>query len=319
MRLYKLLFWILLVASATFAQSVNVQLPQSACNNNTDILLILANLPECTAEAIFSSLTQGLIFSAQQFYNLSIGFLTASPDLTWFCAPYNMIMAIIESFYSIILMGLGAYYIFHSTDVEGRTKAKIWLKNVFFMVILSPLSFGIFRLLLDLNTQLSSSMYASVSQSIFDIDAQFSNLIFSMIFAVSLSAGGILTFITLVIRYLLIPFLLFLFPIAIVLYFISPLRQWGAFIFKFIVLIVFMTTVDAIFLMGISYLFDSPDPNLGNVLVQTFGLMVGFGLIGIVNLILYLIAILSVVFMALKAFESVTAMLMRLAIILTFL
>lgn len=319
MRCTKLILWILLAVPALFAQSVNIQLPPSKCQNNGDMLLAINSLPQCIAEAIFSSLANGLVYAAQQFYGLSIGFLTASPDIKWFCAPYNQLMALIESFYTIMLMGLGAYYVVSSTDIEGRTRAKTWLRNVFYMVILLSLSFQIFGLILDLNTQISSNIYASVSQSIFDVDVQISDLVFSLIFAMTLSFGGFLTFVTLISRYLMIPFLLFLFPMAIFLYFIPITRDWGAFLFQFITLVVFMTSIDAILLMGISALFASPDPNLANALVKSFGLIVGFGLIGIVNLTIFIIAALMAVLRAVKAFESILATLMRLAVLISFL
>lgn len=313
------LLLLLLFLPLAFSQSINVELPQSTCDNQGDLVLAITDLPRCTAESLFSSITDGLLFASNQFFSISLTFLTASPDINWFCSPYNSIMAILESFYSVMLMALGAYYIVNSADVEGRTKAKIWLKNIFFMVVLLTFSFSIFGMILDLNNQISASIYSSVSSSIFEIDAQLSDLVFSLIFALSLSIGGYLTFVTLLSRYLLIPFMLFLFPLAVFLYFIPLTRDWGTFLFKFIILIVFMTSADAIFLLGTSCLFSAPDPNLAGPLVKSFGLVIGFSLIGILNLIIFIIAILSVVMRALKAFESVIALLMRIAIILSFL
>jgi len=310
---------VLFLVLTALSQSISVEVPPSACDSEGDLILAITNLPQCLAETILMALTEGLVFAAEQFYGLSIGFLTASPDIRWFCSPYNAIMAIIESFYTVMLMALGAYYIINSSDVEGRTKAKIWLKNVFYMVILLSFAFPIFEMILDLNTQISSTIYDSVSDSIFEVDASLSNLIFALVFAVSLSTGSYLTFLTLLIRYLLIPFLLFFFPITIFFYFTPPLRAWGAFLFKFSMLIIFMTSADAILLLGISYLFDSPDPNLAGALVQSFGLMIGFGLIGLLNLVIFIIATLSIILIAIKTLETAVAMLMRLAIILTFL
>jgi len=319
MQLYKSVLLLLFILPIAFSQTINIQVPPPACENNGDLLFAITNLPQCTAEAFISTLTNGLIFSAGEFYNLSIGFLTASPDVHWFCGPYNNVMAIIESFYTVMLMGLGGYYIIKATDVEGRAKAKTWLKNILYMVVFLSFSFTIFELIIDLNTQISSSIYSQVSESIFDIEAELSSLIFSMIFAFSLCTGGYMTFTTLVIRYLLIPFLLFLFPLGIFLYFIPPMREWGAYLFKFIVLIIFMTTADSLLLLGTSWLFASPDPNLANGLVRSFGLIVGFGLIGVLNLIIFIVAALSIILRSLKALESAIAMLMRIAIILSFL
>ncbi len=300
----KFLVILLLFSVLGFSASIDVSLPHSTCGSSMDFLTTITNLPQCIAEAIFSSLVNGLIYSAQQFYNFSIGLLTATPDLTWFCAPYLSIMSILESFYVIMLMGLGIYYIVNSSEVEGRVKSKIWLKNIFFMIVCLAFSFGIFQLIIDINQYISTTMYASVSSSLFTINAHLSNLIFALIFAGSLSYGGMLTFSTLIARYLMIPLLLFLFPIGIFLYFMPPTKQWGAFIFQMTLLVVFMTSIDALLLSGISALFSSPDPTLADSFVRAFGLMAGFGMIGMVNLMIFLISILSVLGKVVQAGES---------------
>lgn len=313
-----IIFFLALVSLA-FSQSVEVEMPESICENNTDLLSSIANLPQCTAEAILRMITEGLLYSSREFYSFSMQFLTSAPDLQMFCQSYSMLMGIIESFYTIMLMGLGAYYIMNSTNVEGRARSKTWLKNVFYMVIILAFSFNIFGLLLDLNTQLSSEIYSQINEEVFEIDAQLTDLIFTLVFSITLFTGGYVTFVTLVIRYLLIPFLLFIFPFAIFMYFIPVTREWGAFLFKFIALIIFMTTVDAILLLGITSVFDSDDPNFSNPLVKSFGLIIGWGVIGIVNLIIYTISVLVVIVGAFRAIESIAGLLSKMAIMLSFL
>lgn len=318
MAWHKILLFLGVVIACAYSQSVDIQIPPSTCNTSADLLTTISTIPQCVSEAMFNTLVEGFLFTAQQFYDLSIALLTASPDINWFCAPYQSVMAIIESLYTIILMGLGAYYILHSTEVDGRVRSKMWLKNVFFMVVALTFSFNLFGMLLDLNQSISTTIYASVSSDIFDINAELSNMIFALIVVSSFCIMNSLTFATLISRYLLIPFLLFLFPVAIFLYFIPFTRDWGAYLFKFIFLVVFMTTIDAILLLGLSYLFDSPDPVLSGTL-KTFGLIMGFGLIGVVNGIIYLVAVISVISIVLKGIESLASIAMKIAIMLAFL
>lgn len=317
MRLTNVIIFLLLLNIA-FAQSVNVSVSSTTCNNSGDLLAAITNLPQCIAEAIFSTLVSGLVYSAQQFFQTSIGFLTATPDLSWFCWTYNSIITVLESLYTIMLLGLGIHYIIHSTDVEGRTRSKLWFKNIFFMIIALSFSFEIFNFIVDINQYLSTSFYNSASSNIFQINTSFSNVIFALVISISLVTSAALTFFTLIIRYVMIPFLLFLFPIAIFLYFIPLTREWGAFIFKFSVMIIFITTVDSILLLGLSSLFNTPDPNLANTFVHTIALMLSFGLIGLVNLIIFIIAILSVISQAMRAFESVISTVMKVAFIKAF-
>ena len=314
----KALFILLILVSSIFAQSIDIEVNSPACDNEGDLLGAIINLPMCIVEAFFGMLVSGIIYSAKQFFDIAIGFLTATPDLNWFCAPYNSIMSILESFYTIMLMGLGAYYIINSTDVEGRTKSKVWFKNIFFMIIALAFSFSIFGMILDINQYISTSLYSEASEEIFDINAGLSNLIFALVIAFSLLISGMITFFTLIIRYIMIPFLLFLFPIGIFLYFIPATKSWGSFIFKFSLIIIFMTSVDAILLLGMSSMFSAPDPNLASDLIKALALILGFGMIGLVNIIIYIIAILSLVSQAVSIVESIISAIMKIAIIKAF-
>jgi hypothetical protein len=56
-----------------------------------------------------------------------------------------------------------------------------------------------------------------------------------------------------------------------------------------------MTAIDAVFIAGLASLFSSPDPNLLDSFVKSMAVMLGFGLVGIINLALFVIAMLSVV------------------------
>lgn len=280
---------------------MNVTLPQSACAQNGDILAVLNNLPACTAESFFTSLASGMVYTSQQFLHYAIDFVSATPDLAWFCAPYNQLMALLESLYSIALMGVGFYYIVQASEVEGRIKAKAWLKDVFFMIVVLTFSFNIFDALVSLNHYFTSSLLNEQVLGMFNANISFASIIFALVVlgGILLTAG--ITFLTLLMRYMLVPFLLMLFPVSIFLYFMPFGRRWGGAFLRAIVIILFMTAIDALFLFALSALFNADDQNLAAPFVRSFALMVGFGTVGMLNMALFLMALLALAEPALGA------------------
>ena len=285
--------------------SMNVTLPPSSCTNSTDILAVLNNLPSCITESFLTTVASGMVYASQQFTNAAIGFLTASPDPHWFCMPYTQVMALLESLYSIALMGIGLYYIIQAPDVEGRVRAKMMLKDVFFMIVILTFSFSLFDMLLSLNQYIASSLITSTVASVFNADMSFASLIFALVIIIGLLLTAWITFATLLIRYLLLPFLLLLFPIAIFLYFMPFGKAWGGAFLKIIAIIVFMTAIDAVFIAGLSSLFSSPDPNLLDPFIKSMAVMLGFGLVGFLNIGLFIAAILTVISPVLDALGPV--------------
>jgi hypothetical protein len=146
-----------------------------------------------------------------------------------------------------------------------------------------------------------------------------SSLIFASVLSLNFLTAAGLTFFTLISRYLLIPFLLLLFPIAIFLYFMPFTREWGAFIIKFIIIIIFMTSVDAILISALSYLFSAADPAISGGFTQGIALMLGFGLIGFVNVLIYVIATFSLVSAFMRILNTAMSIGWKLAMLLALL
>jgi len=264
------------------------------CQNGTDLLNTMSNLPTCIVEGFFTYTISGLIASSQELVDSSFRFMFSSPDPAWFCNPYNGIMSVIESLYSLVLMGLALYFILRSGDAEGRANAKRWMENVLVMIVLLAFSFQIFQAMLDLNSYLSTSIANEGMREIFRSPLDFSSAIFALVILIPAIAIMTLTFLTLLIRYLLLPFMLFLFPFAIFLYFIPLTQKWGGVFLTLIVIILFMTTIDALVLLGLSSLFNSPDQNITGGLAHAFAVLFGFAALGIVNALIFILAILSI-------------------------
>lgn len=300
----KQIFFLALIVSFTFSTDINFQIQNQSCPDNANFLQVLYNLPTCIVEKFFNTIVSGFVYSAKEFLENSLKFIITGSNLDSYCLPFTKIMKIIESLYTLALMGVGAYYITTAADPEKRVKARLWIQNVLFMIILLSFSFPIFKMVMDLNLYITTSIYSQSFSDMLNVQVAFTSLIFALVLSFVFIIAAATTFITLVIRYLMIPFLLLLFPIAIFLYFIPFTKEWGSFLLKFIMLILFMTAIDAVIILGMSYLLSSGDPLISGGFVQAITLMLGFGLIGIVNIIIYVIAVLSLVLAGLRMFEG---------------
>ena len=286
--------FLLALLPLAFAQGTN-STTTSACQGNNDLLNTLTNLPGCIVETFFNYVVSGLISTTQGLVDATFGFIFSSPNPAWFCTPYNAVLSLLESLYSIVLMGIALFFIVRSNDISGRTTAKKWLEKMLVMIVILSFSFPLFQMMLDFNTYLATNLASESMKGIFSSPAGFTSAIFSLIILLPMISFMMLTFVTLLIRYLLIPFMLLLFPVAIFLYFIPLTESWGKTFLKIIAILVFMTTIDALLLLGLSSLFNAADPNLANSFVSAFLTLYGFGALGVVNLVLFILAILSIV------------------------
>lgn len=309
----------LLFVSVTFSVSIDFRLAHSSCPDTASFLDVLYNLPTCIVEKFFTSLVSGFVYSAQQFLENSLNFIITGPNLDSFCTPYSQVMRVLESLYTLALMGVGTYYIASAAEPERRVTAKYWIKNIFFAIILLTFSFSIFKMVVELNQYITTSSYSTSFSDLLDIRIVFSSLIFASVLSVNFVMAAGLTFITLLVRYLMIPILLLLFPIAIFLYCMPFTKQWGEFLLKFTLLIVFMTSIDAVIVLGLNYVFASSDPTITSGFVQGMALMLGFGLIGFVNSLIYAIATISLISGFTRVFDSVISIGWKIATIIALL
>ncbi|VVB65830.1 Uncharacterised protein [Candidatus Gugararchaeum adminiculabundum] len=315
-KLFALFAAFLLVSTLIFADNtVDIQVSSSSCNGSGGLIESIQNIPACIVEKFFNFIFDGLTFAVQAFLNATFSLILAVPDVHWFCSPYNAIMGIIESLYTLIIMGLGLFYVVRSTDVEGRITAKKWLKNIFLMVITLAFSFYIFEAIIQVNQSITSSLLNQASTNFFSVKSSLSNLLFAIVILLLFTLVAVVTFFTLLFRYILLPFLLFLFPFAIFFYFLPIAENFGKFLLKLILLIVFMSSLDALLILGFFSLFNAADPTLADEFIHAMAGVAAFGAIGVANVIIYVIAILMVLQQGFKLRGEFLSQLTRLAIL----
>jgi len=310
---------LLLLGSALFAQTIDFQITQSTCNNTGNLVAMLQNLPTCLVESFFSFVSNGLIVAIKAFVAAAFTLLLSVPDLNWFCGAYNQVMALIESLYTLLIMGLGLFYIIRSSDVEGRLTAKRWLKSLFLMIIALTFSFYIFKAMLDINQSIASTLLNQATTDFFSVHASLSDFVFAIVILLGFVSAAVLTFATLLGRYLLIPFLLLLFPWAIFFYFVPVSEGFGRFLLKLIALILFMTSLDALIILGFYSLFNTSDPTLADPFMRAMASIAALGAVGLANLAIYIIALLMAVQQGLKLAGEAIAQAVRIAVLASFL
>lgn len=311
----KYIILLLVLISISQATSIEFNITEQTCPTTADFITVLYNLPTCIVERAVTTIIDGLVYSSKQFLENSLNFIITGPNLSLFCSPYNNVMRIIESLYTLALMGFGTYYIVNANDPAKRAQSKLWIQDLLLMIIVLSFSFNLFKILIDLNQYLTTSIYNEGFADLLNIQNDFSSLIFGLLIGFGYAGLSLMTFVTLFSRYLLIPFLLLIFPFAILLYFLPFSKPIGTFILKFTLLIIFMTTADALVILGMSYLLTSGDPLLSSGFLKGLAIMFGFGLIGVINSIIYLVATISVVSIVLKTFEGAISLGWKIAVL----
>ncbi|MCL6088628.1 MAG: hypothetical protein M1530_00490, partial [Candidatus Marsarchaeota archaeon] len=150
----KRLLLLLLLLGSVFAEDDN---PPPTIDLGP-IINTLTNLPGQIVSEFFTYLVNGLASTASALTDAAFKFIFSSPDPHWFCFAYNAIMAVLNSLYALVLMGLALFFIMRSGDVQGRLEARKWLENLLVMIVVLSFSFPLFCMLLDFNTYLTKAM-----------------------------------------------------------------------------------------------------------------------------------------------------------------
>ncbi len=306
-KLLLLLVFLAVFANFIFADPTPIPSPQQVTDSGVltavnGVFNAIQNLPQNISNSFITSFktsTQnGLAGASQTLMNKTFDFIYVTPDLASFCGPFNLIMGILTGLYTIFLLLIGAYFIFGSVDVESRIKAKKYLRNFIIALALLSLSFYFFELLLKLNGFVVSQIGQVTIDQAFRIPSgvggfvlSFLTLIFSIILMLFVNA-------TLFIRYILIPFLLLLFPVALLLLFVPGTKNFGKSILKLTFLTIFMGAIDALFLLAFTTLASAQSGTLSDF-TQMFITIAGFALLFFLNVVL-------LVWGLLPSFKSVT-------------
>jgi len=252
----------------------------------------ISSVPD-TTRGLFNDWIDGSIIEFNDpVLAMSFFFLTTNPNPDALFNWWQSIVLIISSFYLLLFLIIGFMFLYYSINYEKRAVAKEWLKNAFLMIIAVNISFWLYKLILELSTAITQYMwidgFGAIFQNPLSVEAGTLVLLFNS-FGVGLAA------ITLFVRYVFLMLGVMLFPIAIFLYYIPPLKNWGSIIFNLLGVALSMQFIDTVILIATNQLAVDLAGQPGEALVPALS----FLLIGIIN-------VLMIVFATLKAVFSIT-------------
>ncbi len=306
-KLYEILFPFFITGLLFFTPSVHAQSAGGngggVININIDVQGIinainglgsglggtLGNIPSQVLGVFGNAFKGSLISFNDPLMQFSQTLLTSNPDPNGLYPWWQSTILVISSFYLLLFLVIGFMFLFSSLNPEKRMEAKEWLKNAFVMIVLVNLSFVLYSLILELATAITQFMWISGFQNFFDPQV-FSNMGAGMLLTYGLAV--LLTAVTLFIRHVFLLIGVVLFPIAIFLYFVPPLKVWGRMIFNLIGIALFTQFIDVVIFVASNQAMIQFAGNAGANSVPALAFIIIF----IVNILLMVYAILKSVF-----------------------
>ena len=245
-KLFFIFFIVILLSTQVFA-SHNDDEESTECS--------FSNIGQCIINAITGAITGILNLILYPFVEITLSFLRTQPNVSAFYYLWRTIVSIISVLYVVVISFSGLYLILRSDSVEGRIKAKTYLKNAIILIVLIPSSFYLYDLLLKFTSGLSNIALNHVNESFFYIDydsigGAIEETIMYLIYLIAI----IITLILLAIRYFFASIAIIFFPIGILLYFFPFTQNYGKLILNLILINLFIPFFASIMLAGFSQL-----------------------------------------------------------------
>ncbi len=262
----------------------------STQNTNTDLLKNTMNGLSLDFFGLFTNSGKAAVRGFNTtLLGLTANLLSANPDPESMYKLWQSITLIISSFYLIIFMIVGLKFLTSGHSVEGREKAKGWLKNAFMMIIGVNVSFYLYKLILELSTAITKYIWITGFENFFT-DSILTGAGFVMLIFSAATIG--LALITLFLRYAFLLIAVLLFPIGIFLYYTPNLQNWGKIIFNLIGIALFMQFIDVIIFLASNQIITAFTGEPG----QAFIPALAFALVAIINILMTVYAVLKSAF-----------------------
>lgn len=212
---------------------------------------LIGSIVSSLLDKIFDTLKTIINAPIKPLVNLIKDMLSAVVNLDLFKDLWAIMMYILSLFYSLLLLYSGFNFIISGYSAIKREKAKEWLRNIFFMIVLIQGSFFFYKVLVELSSILTTAILNMIPNNFFLITFEsLIEIIFYLVYMLTL----LITALLLIIRYLIVSFGVVFFPIGIFLYFIPLTKSYGRIILNFLIVCIFISFFNAIILLCSSQL-----------------------------------------------------------------
>ncbi|MBI5065992.1 hypothetical protein HZA97_07175 [Candidatus Woesearchaeota archaeon] len=211
----------------------------------------LMNIKQCIIDVVAGIFNLPLL----PFIQLSLSFLKVQPNIDVFYNLWHTIIIMLSALYVLVFSASGLYLILKSDDLEGRIKAKQFIKNSLIVLMIIPASFYLYQTLLAFSGGLTNLSLNLVDEKFLYID--FSNItkaIEEILMYVFYLGILIITSLFLSIRYFFASIGVVFFPLGIFLYFIPFTKNYGKLILNLTFINLFIPFLASIILAGFSQL-----------------------------------------------------------------
>jgi len=255
----------------------------------------LLNLATCLPQKMFDFFIGLLNAPLQPLLSFVKTLLTANVDLTLFVSLWAIMVYVISLFYGLLLMYSGFNFIISGYDAVKREKAKEWFRNIFIMIVLVQASYFLYSWFLDINSLLTTAIINMIDGNFFLLTTDnFVNLGLEFLFTIFYVLALLITVVLLTIRYVIVAIGIVFVPLAVFLYFIPPLKEYGRLIMNFLGVCVFSTFFDAVILLACSKLVDVS-------IFGNFKILVMITAFSIVNLLMIYLLVFTLIKSAMKS------------------
>jgi hypothetical protein len=267
----------------------------------------LLNLASCIPQKFFEFISSLVTAPLQVLLDFVKNYLVLPVDLSGFGHIWAIIIYILSMFYGLLLLYSGVNFIISGYDVVKREKAKEWFRNIIIMIVLVQMSYFIYATVIDINSLLTSGIVNMINPTFFNLTTDsMTGLGLQLLLGFFFMITALVTTLLLVLRYIVVAVGVVLIPIAIFLYFIPPLREYGRMMLNILATIIFVPFFDALILLAVSIISGNPSFSNFNI-----GLMIaGFS---IINFFMFYIMIFSAIKSIIKKGEEIALPFVKIA------
>lgn len=221
----------------------------------------LTNLGSCLIESFVETLLT--IFNApiQPILDFTKMLLSQPVNVALFSSIWAIMVYILSIFYGLLFVYAGFNFIISGYDSERRENAKEWLKNIIIMIVLMQASYFLYESIIDLSSLMTAGVIGMIDEKLFLFNSE--GMIVSMgmgviVLIIAYVFVLLVTCLLLLIRYIIVSIGVAFFPLAIFLYYIPTVRQYGSKIMYGLMVNIFIPFIASIILLASAKLTELP-------------------------------------------------------------
>src|SRR3990167_6894087 len=206
----------------------------------------LSNLATCIPQMFFEFVLGIINAPLQPFLTLTKSLLSEPVNINVFISLWAIIIYILSIFYGLFLLFAGFNFMISGYSAEKRETAKMWLRNVFLMMLFVQSSFYLYSILIELSSSMTAGVINMVDPQFFLLTVDnITNLGLQIILAIPYLITLLFSVILLSLRYLLVATGVLFFPIGLFLYFIPPLQGYGKLTINVLMIVMFLPFIQS--------------------------------------------------------------------------